>query len=170
MRYLPFYLSLLLPLLTQCGKKDPAPQLPPETTIGANTAGCRVEGKILVPRNKWPTGGLTLAYGFARAGRAALSFGIVDAQDPEYPLVRIEMDKAILQEGRTYRFGTQKGDPRAIYFGTAGDYRKQDADPGELTITRLDSAQHIIAGRFYFVGTLTTGQQVRVTEGRFDFR
>jgi hypothetical protein len=32
-------------------KKEYDPQLPPVTTIGANTFGCKIDGKIMIPRN-----------------------------------------------------------------------------------------------------------------------
>jgi hypothetical protein len=43
-------------LLTSCSKNDDTPatpqdQLPPITTIGANTAGCLINGQLLIPKN-----------------------------------------------------------------------------------------------------------------------
>ncbi|MFC6225297.1 DUF6252 family protein [Hymenobacter artigasi] len=94
----------------------------------------------------------------------------MDAQDAAYPTVSIEVPATVLEQGRTYPLGTYQGESQAICF-LGSDYRSQDLNPGELTITRIDSAQHIVAGRFQFTGTQkASGQQVRVTEGRFDFR
>jgi hypothetical protein len=85
-------------------------------------------------------------------------------------MVIIEVQDTVLEQGRTYPLGTRHGESQAICFLTS-DYRTQDVNPGKLTITRLDSAQHLVAGRFEFMGTQkASGQRVYVTEGRFDFR
>ena len=49
-----FHLFLIFSLLA-CKKDDdsdlpPIEQLPPQTTVGANTAGCLVNGEVLVPK------------------------------------------------------------------------------------------------------------------------
>jgi len=168
MRYL---LSCLLFYLTACSKTDPAPALPPETTTGANTAGCKADDEILIPRSKWPTQGLQFGYTFLNAKQVSnLYFSFVDAQDREYPAVVINIQNISLEQGHTYRLGTHQGESQATFF-LGSDYQTQDTNPGELTITRLDSAQHIIAGRFQFTGTQSaTNQHIHVTDGRFDFR
>ncbi|MCZ8169689.1 hypothetical protein [Flavobacterium sp.] len=53
MKILIYILSFII--LTACNKDDnnenQQDQLPPITTLGANTAGCRINGKILIPKN-----------------------------------------------------------------------------------------------------------------------
>ncbi|WP_445712544.1 hypothetical protein [Flavobacterium sp.] len=53
MKILIYILSFIT--LTACNRDDktetPKDQLPPITTIGANTAGCIINGKILIPKN-----------------------------------------------------------------------------------------------------------------------
>ncbi len=47
-------LSLLFVIIASCSKDNnqtPEDQLPPATTIGANTAGCYINGKLLIPKN-----------------------------------------------------------------------------------------------------------------------
>jgi hypothetical protein len=48
-------LTLLIIMLSGCSKNNdatvPQDQLPPITTTGANTAGCIINGKVLIPRN-----------------------------------------------------------------------------------------------------------------------
>lgn len=163
-------LALALSTLTQCKKDNEAPQLPPETTSGANKAGCRIDGQILAPRSRWPEQGLTFRLNNQGRGKiSSFGFSILDAQIRPSPFLLVEMDSVVLREGQTYPFKTMKGNPQATYYDKDYEYIKRDQDNGELTITYLDSAKHIISGRFNFVGTdKHTGKQVQVTEGRFD--
>jgi hypothetical protein len=158
--------------LSQCKKDDEAPQLPPETTTGANQAGCRINGQVLIPRSKGRTEGLTFAFINRGNGRTPSFFlAFVDAQASPFRSVVLEMDSLVLREGQTYPFRTPGGRRQASHFDGKQDYIKRDQDQGELTITRLDSTQRILSGRFHFVGTdKNSGQQVQVTDGRFDLR
>ncbi len=48
---------------SQCKKnKNEEPQLPPETTTGANTFGCKVNGKVFVPKDGRGRPGLYVQY------------------------------------------------------------------------------------------------------------
>lgn len=42
------------------------------------------------------------------------------------------------------------------------------AQSGKLSITKLDTVNFIVSGRFYFTGKDSTGQTIEVTDGRFD--
>ncbi|WP_035557488.1 DUF6252 family protein [Hymenobacter sp. IS2118] len=170
-----FPLLALLALLTlsQCKKKDEAPDLPAETTTGAMTLGCRVDGRVFVPRDGRGKPGLFVQYVYLGAGKGGGYFLNIPATDwkPNPPGgINITTDSLLVEEGKTYAFKNTKGSPQASYsFGT--QYIKLDQDPGELTITRFDPSQGIVSGRFHFVGTdPATGKQVRVTDGRFDVR
>lgn len=167
-----FLLVLALFTLSQCKKDNAAPQLPPETTTGANKVGCRVNGQVLVPRSKGRTEGLQFGFINRANGRIPMFFlAFVDAEVSPFRSVMLEVDSLVLREGQTYPFRTPGGRHQASHFDGKQDYIKRDQDQGELTITRLDSVQRILSGRFHFVGTdRNSGQQVQVTEGRFDLR
>lgn len=175
MRSLPLLLSgsLVVLLLTQCTKKDPTPQLPAETTSGAMTFGCKIDGRVFVPRNYYTHDGLYVQYvnlGPGKGGGYFLNIPATDWAAKPTQAVRISTDSLLVQEGKTYPFRTSKGSAQAEYHATT-DYPKLNPDDGELTITRFDPARGIISGRFNFVGTdKSTGRQVRVTDGRFDVR
>ena len=163
---------LLLLLLTQCKKKDPAPRLPPETTTGAMTFGCKVDGRVFVPRNGQGQLGLFVQYvdlGSGKGGGYYLNIPGVNWKAKPTEGISITTDSLLVEEGKTYAFKTSKGSAQAFYL-LANEYHKRDQDPGELTITHFDPAQGIISGRFAFVGTNAAGQQVHITEGRFDVR
>lgn len=175
MRSLPLLLrwSLVVLLLTQCTKKNPTPQLPPETTTGAMTFGCKIDGRVFVPRNFYTRTGLYVQYVYLGPGKGGGYFLNIPATDwaaETIEAVRITTDSLLVQEGQTYQFRTSKGSAHAEYHSSV-DYEKLDQDNGELTITHFDANQGIISGRFNFVGTdKSTGRQVRVTDGRFDVR
>ncbi|WP_310555336.1 hypothetical protein [Flavobacterium sp.] len=61
---------LLLIVLTSCSKNNDASpiqdQLPPITTTGANTAGCYINGKLLVPKNGIQSIGGSPTYGLIK--------------------------------------------------------------------------------------------------------
>lgn len=169
------FLSLLglLLCLAQCKKKDPAPQLPPETTTGAMTFGCKIDGRVSVPRTAYPNPGLDVRYDYLGTGKGGGFFLSIPATDwaaTPIQAVRITTDSLLVQEGKTYPFRTSKGSAHAEYHATV-DYVKLDHNDGELTITHFDPSRRIVSGRFNFVGTdNATGRQVHITEGRFDVR
>lgn len=169
------FLSLLglLLCLAQCRKKDPSPQLPPESTTGAMTFGCKIDGRVFVPRDYYTRTGLYVQYvnlGSGKGGGYYLNIPATNWASKEIDAVRISTDSLLVQEGKTYVFSTGKGSAHAEY-DSGPVYKKRDQDAGELTITRFDAQQGILSGRFDFVGTdKATGQQVKVTEGRFDVR
>ena len=155
---------------TQCFGPEAKPKLPPETVTGANTVGCKVNGAVLVPRNRWTNQGLSLRIDVrGEAEPSRFGFAIIDFKAEGNPMVIIDVDSVVLRTGQAYPFvlGQRQTGVRARY-SAAQDYV---ADAGELTITRLDRAEKVLAGRFQFTATDSlTGQQVRVTEGRFDFQ
>ena len=169
------FLSLLglLLCLAQCRKKDPSPQLPPETTTGAITFGCKIDERVFVPRNYYARTGLYVQYVNLGSGKGSGYFLNIPATDwasEQVDAIRITTDSLLVQEGKTYPFRTSKGSAHAEYDSGPG-YKKLDQNDGQLTITRFDPSQGILSGRFNFVGTdKPTGQQVHVTDGRFNGR
>jgi hypothetical protein len=61
------FLFITLLVLISCSKEDnkptsPIDQLPPATQIGANTAGCLLDGKAFLPKGYLHTGNLVCYY------------------------------------------------------------------------------------------------------------
>jgi hypothetical protein len=160
--------SLLL-LSSRC-KKDKF-ELPPETTTGAMTFGCKVNGKVFVPRDGRGQPGLFCQYvnlGEGEGGGWFLNIPAGNWQISPIESVHIETDSLLVEEGVIYDFKNQKGFPHAFYFKSR-EYRKLDNNTGWLHITTHDKARRILAGTFEFVGTNTsTGENISITEGRFD--
>jgi hypothetical protein len=162
---------------SQCKKnKTEEPQLPPETTTGAMTFGCKVNGQIFLPKDGNGRPGLYVQYinlGNVPSGGWHLNI-------PAYNYltnrgVSIQTDSLLLMEGLSYDFKQIKGFPLAFYEvlnnGTTEIFGKLDNDIGSLFVKRHDKANRILSGTFFFTGTkISTGEKVSITEGRFDIR
>lgn len=173
---LPLLMGLLLSVgwLTQC-QSEALEALPPESTSGANTAGCLVDGQVLVPREKWGRAGLSLGFRLSTVAKdASFSLDLSDEQDVSKPFLQLRADSLVLVAGQSYPFSASAH--RGVVQGSCllsdgGSYRTTVPTSGTLTITRLDRQAQLLAGRFEFVGTNpATGKQVRITQGRFDFQ
>lgn len=176
------YIRIMLPTLllatiitfSQCKKnKDEEPQLPPETTTGAMTFGCKVNGKVFVPKDARGKPGLFVQYvnlGSGSGGGWYLNIPATNWVPSSPESINIGTDSLLISQGQTYQFKNSKGSPRAFY-NNRDIFPKFDNDSGSLFISKFDQVNRILSGTFFFVGTSTTsGIKVNVTEGRFDLR
>ena len=159
---------------SQCKKnKTEEQQLPPETTTGAMTFGCKVNGQIFVPKDGRGKPGLYCQYVNLGAGIGGGWYLNIPATNwlPNPPIgVNIETDSLLIVQGQTYQFKNAKGFARTFY-DNGNVYPKLDNDAGELKITKFDQTNRVLSGTFFFTGTnTTTGEKVSITEGRFDIR
>lgn len=159
---------------SQCKKnKDEEPQLPPETTVGAMTFGCKVDGKVFVPKDGSGRPGLFCQYvnlGTGPAGGWFLNIPAVDLQARPNIGVSIVTDSLLIQQGVVYPFKTTKGTVQAFYYRGI-DFKKLDNDPGELRVTKFDQVNRIISGTFFFTSTnISSNEKINITDGRFDIR
>ena len=79
-------LFLTILSLLGCSKDDPKPPepaslLPPETQTGANTFGCLINGKLLIPRDGTGTFGSTYNGMILWGGYPALAYNEIDVHD-----------------------------------------------------------------------------------------
>lgn len=158
----------------KCNKdSDNEAQLPPATQTGANTFGCKVNGKVFVPRDGRGKPGLIVQYTYLGTGPGGGWYLNMPPTNwvPNPPIsVNITTDSLLVQEGVTYPFRSGKGNAKAAYADGNG-YTKLDSDSGSLTITKFDKTNGILSGTFYFTGTNTsTNEKVQVTDGSFDVR
>jgi hypothetical protein len=156
-------------------KKDDDPQLPPETTTGANTFGCKVNGKVFVPRDGNGRPGLFCQYVYLGNGPGGgWSLNIPAYNYSTERGVSIVTDSLFLEENKVYEFKTTKGNAKAFYrvnINRGVDvFPKIDNESGQLFVTKHDLTNRILSGTFSFIGTNGTGEQVNITEGRFDIR
>ena len=169
---LPALLIATIFIFSQCKKNNnDEPQLPPETNTGAMTFGCKVNGKIFVPRDGRGKPGLFVQYvnlGLGPGGGWYLNIPATNWIPSSPESINIETDSLLVSQGQTYQFKNAKGFPRAFY-NNRDIFPKFDNDSGSIFISKFDQVNRIISGTFFFVGTsATSGIKVNVTEGRFD--
>ena len=179
MKNLYFLFSLIL-ILSCCNNKDDNPalppilQLPPATQTGANTAGCLVNGQVLLPKGYIQTGNLSCNYtneldfglNFAEIinGRiksinvASLNVNITNNLNVDLPLT---------VEANNSKYGLftilNPDFTQEAYTTTATII-------GNLRITYYSASNSIISGTFWFDAVDSNGVKVEVREGRFDMR
>jgi hypothetical protein len=177
MKNLTLFLSVLLLGQLSC-KKDSGDQLPAATQTGAQTLGAMVNGQVFVAKN-----------GSAEAGGGGIAIEAVynpaanqsnPLQCSAYNLQAVGRPGILftstipLQQGQTYNLQvvgsptSNAGSLTASYF-YKGDYYYIVAPlTGQLTIIRLDLTAKIFSGSFAFQAANSRGEQVTVTDGRFD--
>ena len=177
-------LYVMLVMFASCSacKKTGVDALPPETQEGKNTFGCLVDGKAWIPNG-----------GSGWAASRPISGGYRSALPPVYSnatnvwLNTYKDNETISFYVRnvnmigTYplNFDTQPK-PASLYPQNYGgmDIRLNSFDEenyittrvytGSVEITRADSVNRIVSGRFSFTGVSSTGKTIKVTDGRFD--
>jgi hypothetical protein len=164
-------------LLVSCSKDNPfetpttQDQLPPASTVGANTVGCLVNGEVFLPHKNNPFGSssITCFYQFVN-GAYHFSLGFSNDQRTRLRGVDVASHNIVMQQGSTYTLISDNGNSA---FGSYGDfatyqYFTSNLVTGELKITKLDQANAIISGTFWFNAISSNGEIIHITEGRFD--
>jgi hypothetical protein len=165
-------ISLTL-LSSRCKKQNAEPQLPPETTTGAMTFGCKVNGKVFVPKASIDGPAISVNYYYTGSGQGeGWFFFLYGANRVDAPRmsIAIETDSLLLLEGNSYPL--KKGKGFAVGSALIGiiPYDMGLSDTGELIITKHNQTQRILSGRFSFTATNSNGEKLNITEGRFDVR
>lgn len=157
-------------LSSSCRKSKPAnpvDKLPAETQTGANTFGCKINGEVWLPNGALFT---TPAYDvqYYKSSGALL-------------IKTNRSDKG--QSLNIYLYGVSQNNDYTIHNPISNTYSYADFDAacslydrtsskqtGTVTVTRLDSVNKIVSGRFS--GTLKQSgcPDAAITEGRFDFQ
>ncbi len=161
-------------LSSRCKKQNAEPQLPSETTTGAMTFGCKVDGKVLLPKGGTLGTGLSVEYQYLGSGNGGgwfLGLSGSDYQSNPRLGITINTDSLLLIEGNLYPMREAKGFAYATYQNGLNFYYIYPDDTGRLIITKHDQSQKILSGRFSFTATsIYDKSKVTVTEGRFDVR
>jgi hypothetical protein len=164
---------------SKCKKENEEAQLPPVTTVGAMTFGCKVDGKVFVPRDGRGKPGLFPTYTFLGNGPGGGWYLNIPATNwvPAAPEgLIIGTDSLLVSENTTYEFKLSdtylriKGTASANYSNGSDVYPKLNSESGSLFISKFDPVNRILSGTFSFTGTNTNGKKVIVTDGRFDIK
>lgn len=173
MKILQLILILGLALNTSCDKNDdPAPidQLPPATQTGEQTFGCLINGEAFVPA----LFGGRAPRAFYQFVRGAYTFNISGSRGNEkeqFTVVIGGIDVNRLSKG-TYELkeemeGNHYGQ-LLIGGGLELNATSSQERPGTLQINYLDEQTGIISGTFEFTVYDNNGNEIKITDGRFD--
>ncbi|WP_310558993.1 hypothetical protein, partial [Flavobacterium sp.] len=173
---------LIISTFLSCCSKDtnvignPASdQLPPETQTGANTVGCLVNGKVFLPKAEGINPEVNCFYQLVN-GEYFFGMAFFDLTNSSSPGVMIQNRKSALIVGQTYILNKNIND-NGNFTGSGGNYDPNPSNrfftniinSGELKITKLDPANSIISGIFWFDAENAKGEKVQIRQGRFDW-
>jgi hypothetical protein len=167
----------ILLCINSCSEKNeteltPLEQLPKATKIGANTAGCLVNGEAFLPKGFFPSGNL-ICY-FINQENFSLDISNKDNNIKSIIIgadnLELEINKVILLNSK--RLSDSKFAEYQIIKDNGNDeiYSTTPQITGELVITHHDYNNAIISGTFWFDAINNVGEKVEVREGRFDMK
>jgi len=170
-------------------KQDPEDKLPEATMIGANTAGCIINGKVLIPKNGINSTNGFLTYGLEYVVGPQFSpptfndyfcLWIANRKDKNRSLY-IHLPTLINRIGN-YNIGQSNGDTESdgpqnpyilCYIKNSDNTYKtfySSNNSGVIKITRFDYQNKIYSGTFSctLYDKDNPSEIIQITEGRFD--
>lgn len=187
------YSFLVFVLLASCTKDNPTPDpaslLPPETQTGANTFGCLINGKLLIPRDGTGT------FGGANSGASLLGgypnstdyyeLDIRDYKSERTAKILIHMQSVHLTGVDNYVIDESNGlsnvdgyDHNYLHckiFNEATNsyqYYRSYHNSGIFKITKYDFNNRIISGIFSckIKNSVIPNDEIEIKQGRFDIK
>lgn len=163
--------NLILILLTTfalscCDKDDDksSSQLPPETQTGANTVGCLVNGKVFLPKKEGINPEVNCFYQLVN-GEYFFTMAFSDLRGTGNLTTSVQTSRINLQTNsllvlikNTIDDGYYTGAGAGYLKSVQNIYRTNVITMGELKITKLDPANSIISGTFWFDAINATGK------------
>jgi len=166
MRYL-ILIILIAVCFLSCTKAKV--ELPPATQEGKDILGCLVNGEVFVAQHGFIGGvdDLSISVSKEELNLGSSAYGDDTKVDGNLYINLFENFDLYKQStfpitndlSRSGKFKYRKG----VMFSTG-----QDKYVGELTITKLDTVNFIVAGTFWFDAVSETGEVVEIRKGRFD--
>ena len=163
-------IAVMLFLLMSCEKQD-MNVLPKETQSGKNTFGCMINNRLYIGGGYYSYIGYSpLSAGYNRSDKTLIIFAIS----------KIYSDKANGSIGLTIANpveGSSQKISHATYIVDSPDcYQYLVLNGGEVYLTKFDTINKIVSGRFSFKGKCAgyaddfkvNGDSVQITQGRFD--
>lgn len=177
-------LLLLTTFTLSCCNKDDEPKtitelekLPPATQIGANTAGCLVNGVAFLPKGYFTTGNLVCNYIDGKDFTLAIRESIIQGGNENIRTILISSFNQNLHDNVGVSFplveygANSKSGEYVINAVASPDpnyYSTTSIISGELKITHHDFNNAILSGTFWFDAINSNGEIIKVREGRFD--
>jgi len=167
---LSFFITVILFLFTSC-EKETMNVLPKETQLAKNTFGCMINNQLFIG------GGYYSFIGYsplsAEYNRSSKTLGI-------FTVSKIYTDKANgsmgLMIANPVEGSTQKLSHATYIVDVPDCYQYLILNEGEVYLTKFDTINKIVSGRFSFKGKCAgyandfkvNGDSVQITQGRFD--
>jgi hypothetical protein len=167
-KYLFFILVLLALTSVKCSKQSQEDQLPPITTTGANTFGCKVNGKVWLPYGSFSVHALDVnCYVGNKINNPTLTITGSNRKNGNLSDIGIDVIN-LISDTSTYKIYNRLNEG-LLYSDNNQAYEPFDTF-GIVKIIKLDTIAKIISGTFSFIGYTdhTHSKQVNVTDGRFD--
>lgn len=174
------FLNILTSLLILVifGGCEKGPELTPITQDGRNTFSCKVNGKVWVPDAKGsifvtvkPINGGFLRNSFSNSLNISLVTYRSNGDEIDIylklPIVGIHnLEKSTKRRGDDFN-----PENYGWYHSSENkNYMTSNTKTGRVTITKADTISGIISGTFDFVAATTSGEIVKVSDGRFDIK
>ena len=168
-------------IVCSCDKDNDKPKtelekLPPATQIGANKAGCLVDGMAFLPKGYFAAGGALFFFyqdgkNFSLAIRQNVNDGVrsINVTSGNQNLHNnIGVVFPLTEYGANSKAGRYSinsvAPPSPQYYTTTA------TTTGELIITYHNFDKAILSGTFWFDAVNSEGKIVKVREGRFDLK
>jgi hypothetical protein len=161
-----------------CNKDKNNDNLPPETQSGAGTFGCKIDGKVWVPKGSDGYSGQNIKafYQYIYPSPIGYVFNIKATNYDKNPIESIVLsaDSLKLTQGMILNLASgEKGVSGKGRFYTTGitydtEFTTSEIVKGELLLNKFDEVNLIVSGVFWFDAVDNQGTIIHVTEGRFD--
>lgn len=171
------FLVLVLSSFSSCDKVEDFSVLPAETQSGKNTFGCYVEGKRFFGGYLVHFGIPPLSVNYSRkldllSIHADGKFENKKQGSMSIEIFNPKVDVTLKMSRAKFNYYPQ------IFPGTGSEFTDFGVfDGGELIITKFDTINKIVSGRFSMIGKgavdidkFTGSDSIRITEGRFDLK
>jgi len=156
-------------ILNSCEPKEDA--LPAPTTEGLNTFGCKIDGKVWIAdgiRNDQGPAAKAIEVEFKRLS-ATTFYLFIHTNASTKDRVQLTLPKGVVG---TNLLEDLYDKPFGIYYDNNFKiFKTKSSNPGQVVISRLDTVNRIVSGRFAFDAEFVVSKEtVKVTEGRFDVK
>lgn len=143
--------------------------LPPATQTGENTFGCLLDGQAFLPDNL--PGAYNCYYQFVDGNYYFnVVAGNLQNPNPSANALALKTEKKQIYQGETYQLLELLDGNAYGALSKNGYYYTSQTETGELTITKLDFDNNIVAGTFWYDIKDQNGVVHQIREGRFDMQ
>ena len=168
-------IAVFISLLTGCIKYElpkfeyPEPTMPEITQEGKNTFGFYLNGEEWLTRFNFLSAVVPLGFNYDK-GRFNLFANRINSKTNTDQSIIITIQDSVFTEGKYKLFQYDKSGAEFRDGVDSCSYTTSTQYGGEITITKLDTSNKIVAGTFYMTLVNDKCETLHITDGRFDFK